>query len=401
VRRRYCVGMGEATHYRIEQRHALTPRQREVLDLIGQGYTNAEIAARLGVSLEGAKHHVSEILSRLGVESREEAAEWWAVNKPGLLKRTARALWPWPALATAAAAGGLALAAFAAARPDAAEEAVSLPEPTAGRVPTCPSAALSYAVSEDRRDNGTGNVYFIVTANAAAAPCRIAGDVNLVPVPARVDEDPRFGVPIDRKFPVDVDTIVQPGGTTVFALEWSNWCASEPVLVWRPMAVSRSGGGWSVPPPFISDAHPSCADSGRPSTLIRRESPPALPGVLRLVERCRAGDISFGLYEEPGWRPGESALLEVRPSGANCSVHGERLTARLYVDGQLAGEASVAIDAYLRATAFRVPFRWAGPCQASEVKLEVTLVLAATTLFPAARPHCAGAPPAHSFRAGW
>ena len=54
-----------------------TPRQREVLDLLVRGNTNSEIAQRLGISLDGAKWHVSEIITRLGVDSRDEAAEYW------------------------------------------------------------------------------------------------------------------------------------------------------------------------------------------------------------------------------------------------------------------------------------------------------------------------------------
>jgi len=54
-----------------------TPRQREVLDLLVRGKTNSEIAGALGISLDGAKWHVSEIITRLGVDSRDEAAEYW------------------------------------------------------------------------------------------------------------------------------------------------------------------------------------------------------------------------------------------------------------------------------------------------------------------------------------
>ncbi len=54
-----------------------TPRQREVLDLLVGGYTNSQIAERLNISLDGAKWHVSEIITRLGVDSRDEAAEYW------------------------------------------------------------------------------------------------------------------------------------------------------------------------------------------------------------------------------------------------------------------------------------------------------------------------------------
>src|SRR5690606_31094903 len=54
----------------------LTPREWEVLDLLRQGLSNREIADRLRISYDGARYHVSEILSKLGVSSREEAAAW-------------------------------------------------------------------------------------------------------------------------------------------------------------------------------------------------------------------------------------------------------------------------------------------------------------------------------------
>src|SRR5213594_215922 len=57
---------------------ALTARESEVLDLIRRGLTNEEIAHRLDISLHGAKYHVSQILSKLGVATREEAALAWA-----------------------------------------------------------------------------------------------------------------------------------------------------------------------------------------------------------------------------------------------------------------------------------------------------------------------------------
>lgn len=55
----------------------LTERQREVLGLISRGYSNAEIAERLGISLAGAKWHVSELLVKFGVDSRDELPERW------------------------------------------------------------------------------------------------------------------------------------------------------------------------------------------------------------------------------------------------------------------------------------------------------------------------------------
>jgi len=55
----------------------LNARQREVLRLIVDGYTNAQIAERCDITLDGAKWNVSEILTKLGLDSREEAADYW------------------------------------------------------------------------------------------------------------------------------------------------------------------------------------------------------------------------------------------------------------------------------------------------------------------------------------
>ena len=51
----------------------LTPRETEVLDLIVQGATNAEIARELVIAPKTVDHHVSAVLGKLGVGSRREA----------------------------------------------------------------------------------------------------------------------------------------------------------------------------------------------------------------------------------------------------------------------------------------------------------------------------------------
>src|SRR2546425_3101819 len=63
----------------------LTRREQEVLQLLRMRLTNEEIAQRLGITPDGAKYHVSQILSKLDVGTREEAAgvalaerrPWW------------------------------------------------------------------------------------------------------------------------------------------------------------------------------------------------------------------------------------------------------------------------------------------------------------------------------------
>ncbi len=52
---------------------ALTPREREVLRMLADGFGNKEIAARLGISDHTAKFHVTQILGKLGAGSRTEA----------------------------------------------------------------------------------------------------------------------------------------------------------------------------------------------------------------------------------------------------------------------------------------------------------------------------------------
>jgi DNA-binding NarL/FixJ family response regulator len=54
----------------------LTPRERDVVVLIAEGGTNRQIATRLGVTERTARTHVSNILAKLGLASRTQAAMW-------------------------------------------------------------------------------------------------------------------------------------------------------------------------------------------------------------------------------------------------------------------------------------------------------------------------------------
>jgi two-component system nitrate/nitrite response regulator NarL len=54
--------------------HVLTRRELEILELIGEDLTNKEIAARLFIEVTTVKNHVHNILEKLGVHRRSEAA---------------------------------------------------------------------------------------------------------------------------------------------------------------------------------------------------------------------------------------------------------------------------------------------------------------------------------------
>jgi DNA-binding NarL/FixJ family response regulator len=54
----------------------LTPREREVLQLIARGYMYKEIALRLTISAKTVEAHVSAVLRKLQLSSRHELSRW-------------------------------------------------------------------------------------------------------------------------------------------------------------------------------------------------------------------------------------------------------------------------------------------------------------------------------------
>jgi DNA-binding CsgD family transcriptional regulator/sugar lactone lactonase YvrE len=61
----------------------LTRREREVANLVAEGLTNREIAARLFISERTAESHVEQIRGKLGFHSRTQIAAWVAASRPG------------------------------------------------------------------------------------------------------------------------------------------------------------------------------------------------------------------------------------------------------------------------------------------------------------------------------
>ena len=141
----------------------LTERQSHVLRLITEGKTNAEIGEALGISLDGAKWHVSEILSKLDVATREEAAEYWRARN-GLRSRTLRALRSLvPGLGWLKVAGGVAV------------------------VASVSAAAIFVVVA--LRDSGTSDTGPLATAGQPSATATTASS-TAASIPAPRTKDP-------------------------------------------------------------------------------------------------------------------------------------------------------------------------------------------------------------------
>ncbi|MBY5354519.1 response regulator transcription factor [Rhizobium leguminosarum] len=58
-------------------RASLTPRETEVIELVAEGLSNKHIGRRLNLQEKTIKHHMTEILLKLGASNRTEAAIRW------------------------------------------------------------------------------------------------------------------------------------------------------------------------------------------------------------------------------------------------------------------------------------------------------------------------------------
>lgn len=69
----YAPGPGSGQRRSLDSDRTLSNREREVLALIGEGLSTADVARRCGVSTATVKSHVSHAISKLGVRNRLEA----------------------------------------------------------------------------------------------------------------------------------------------------------------------------------------------------------------------------------------------------------------------------------------------------------------------------------------
>jgi two-component system, NarL family, response regulator DevR len=66
-----------------EELQGLTPQERRILQLVGEGLTNREVARRMFLSEKTVKNYVSSVLAKLGLTSRTQAAVLAARHQAG------------------------------------------------------------------------------------------------------------------------------------------------------------------------------------------------------------------------------------------------------------------------------------------------------------------------------
>jgi DNA-binding CsgD family transcriptional regulator len=197
-------------HYNSRKRTEFSERQRHILDLIVQRYTNPQIADDLGITLDGAKWHISEILSKLGVDSREEAAEFWRVHNGGRARLTRAVLLvastpvKWVAIGAGVSLAGLAAAI-----------GLILAWPGGSEVPATDVPAANVTSAVARVDTGDDLVFVVdrieYDGTSTAVTYHLEGDLSGVRLLPGQPTDPSLVPGIEVRDRVASGTVSLPG----------------------------------------------------------------------------------------------------------------------------------------------------------------------------------------------
>ncbi len=296
---------GRGSHYNVNTRFELTPRQQQVLDLVARGKTNGEIAEALEITLDGVKWHVREILAKLEVESRDEAAAIWRDHQRPA-RRLGRALGAifgagmvrWAVGATGVAVvAGVSVGAYTLI-------AGSLTDGSpvsADRFDACDTSKIALGV--EATDNPAGTVDITANFRNEGPPC-VDQSLSLTVRHANDDTSPVIAR-------VDIfDVFPGSGPSTSGPIEWRNYCGSPgPFDV-----IAQSAGVTAITghaqPPACEDPTAAASTLGPPPALATGAVPDCDPSNVQLrVEPNVAGDnVVF--------------FITVDNSGPRCHVDG-------------------------------------------------------------------------------
>ena len=207
----------------------LTTAEQRVLEELRRGGTNAEIAARLGVTLDAVKFHISNMLGKLQLENREQLAAWRPEPRrrlfgllalPAALEPVGRVLvWAGVAAAGAAAVAVVAVVLIVLSSLDGSEQQLAFaptatPTPAPAVTPT-PAPAVTPAVCKTSADPTCIRAVYLGAPGDYAQVADIPAGALLTP-----DAYGRYRVERGQQYTV-VTAAPLPAGWTRFWLDWS------------------------------------------------------------------------------------------------------------------------------------------------------------------------------------